>query len=56
MNKKFIESFHITSIIHGSKKVVEILLSFSIGLYYTKISTIKVNDIVIQKFTQNITV
>ena len=38
MNEGNIEFLHITSIIHGSKKVVEILPTFSIGLYYTKIT------------------
>lgn len=56
MNEGNIEFLHITSIIHGSKKVVEILPTFSIGLYYTKISAIEANAIVNQKFTENITV
>ena len=56
MNEENIKFLHITSIIHGSKKVVERLPTFSIGLYYTKISAIEANAIVNQKFTENITV
>jgi len=45
------EYLYVTSIVSEEKCVLEKFVSFSSGLYHTKISTIEINLIVNQKFT-----
>ena len=56
MSEGSIKYLQITSNIQGSKNILEKLLAFSTGLYYTTINTIEVNAIVNQKSTENIKV
>ena len=50
MNENNIEYLYIASNVSGKKCVLEKLLAFSFGLYYTNISTIEVHDTMNQKF------
>ena len=47
------EYLDITNIVSGKKCIVEKLSSLSSGLYYTFISTIEINVVINQKFTNN---
>ena len=53
--KENVEYLRITKMISNEKRIVEKLPSFSSGLYYTYLSTIEVNVIVNQKFTNDST-